>query len=135
MNVNEMKERKYLSEPDVTPPVVMTIRRLEKQNLALPGEAQKAKWVVFFDEHAKGLVLNSTNISRIAKALLAEDTDSWIGKKITLYFDENVEYAGKLVGGIRVKRAPQAASPADGLREAIKPKASHVDDLDSDIPF
>lgn len=123
---------KYLKEADVTPPVVLTIKRVAQENMARNDQPQELKWVCYFHEVDKGLALNATNIKRIAKALLADDTSQWEGKKIGLYFDPDVEFGGKITGGIRVKRAPAAPNPADGLRDALKPK--HADDLD-DIPF
>src|SRR5271170_3043297 len=126
---------KYLREADVTPAVTVTIKRVAQENMARNDQPQELKWVCYFHEVDKGLALNATNTKRIAKALLAEDTDQWLGKKIALYFDPDIEFGGKITGGIRVKRAPVAANPADGLRNALnRPNQVPADDLDSDIP-
>jgi hypothetical protein len=60
----------------------------------------------------------------------SEDTDDWTGKKIVLYNDPNVSYAGKIIGGIRV-RAPKVKAAAP-----VKPMvAAEVFDDVSDVPF
>jgi len=53
---------------------------------------------------------------------MADDTDLWIGKKIKLYFDENVEFGGQMVGGIRVARAGTVQrDPNDNLSDESIP--------------
>ena len=129
MHINDMAGSKFLKGSDVTPAKVMTIKKLEQENLAREDQPPKMKWIMYFNEADKGLVLNSTNIKRCAKALLAEDTDDWVGKRITLFFDPDIEFGGQIVGGIRIKRA----NPASELHKAIK--SSQVDDLADDVPF
>jgi hypothetical protein len=53
-----------------------------------------------------------------------------------IYVDEEVEYAGKIVGGLRV-RAPKgnpAPQPHKPVRESENP-APVADDFDNDLPF
>ena len=54
--------------------------------------------------------LNKSN-ARLLAAYFGNDTDAWIGKPLILYFDPGVLYAGKLVGGTKVK-VPKQAIPA-----------------------
>ena len=65
-------------------------------------EAQK-KPIVFFRESkdARGLVLCKTNGKTIA-AMYGNDTDGWIGKRITL-FSATVDAFGKSVDAIRIR--------------------------------
>lgn len=53
-------------------------------------------------------LLNKTNIKRIAK-LYGDDTDEWVGKKVTIYNDPDVEFMGEIVGGLRVRLQAQTA--------------------------
>ena len=47
-------------------------------------------------------LLNKTNIKRLQK-MFGDDTETWLGKTVTLYFDPDVEYMGETVGGLRVR--------------------------------
>lgn len=104
------------------------------------------KMVIYFQGAQKGMVCNRTNADTIAD-LYGEDTDSWIGRELILYVDPTVMYAGKRVGGVRVKAPPRR--PADGgngpRRLAQKDVGGGVttqtteavteDDMAQEIPF
>ena len=106
--ISEMKESKFLKQGDVGNGALMTIAGCEKHNVAMAGAEPEHKWCLEFQETDKPLVLNSTNIQICAQVFGSDDTDDWTGKKIVLFNDPNVSYAGKLTGGIRV-RAPKVA--------------------------
>jgi hypothetical protein len=113
MNINQLKESKFLKKEDAGTGILVTISHVTQENVAKEGADQELKWVIHFKETDKPMVLNSTNGQLIAAILKSEETDSWAGHKIVLYHDPNVSFGGKLMGGIRV-RAPrnQAAKPA-----------------------
>jgi hypothetical protein len=111
MNVDELRQSRFLTKQDVEEPLRATIDRVKKQNVAPFGEEPKNKWCVFFDDGIKPLVLNSTNGELIAKVLGSRNTDDWAGKEIEIYFEPNVSFGGKLVGGIRV--CPAKEEPID----------------------
>ncbi len=116
-SINDLKQSKFLTKADVTPPVLVTIRGYELVNVAKEGATPEDKYVLHFNELEKPLVLNSTNGQIIAKFTGSEDFDGWIGKHAVLYFDPNVSFGGKLTGGIRVRAPKQGAvlptSPAN----------------------
>lgn len=116
MNSNDLMPSKYLKQSDVTPPKIVTIASMKQENLAKDTEPKKLRWTLLFEELDKPLVLNKTNIKRCAKVCGSEETDEWVGKKIKLYFDEEVEFGGEQVGGIRVGSAAKAKTVeyADG---------------------
>ncbi len=60
------------------------------------------KIILSFEGKDKQLVCNKTNASIIEEVLGSNDTDDWIGKKITL-ITRKVEFKGDLVPAIRVK--------------------------------
>ena len=66
--------------------------------------------MVSFREFEKPLILNKTNIKRFARIFGTGDTSVWRGP-VTLYVEPGVEYAGRVVGGIRVR-------PAEALSES-----------------
>jgi hypothetical protein len=107
---SEMLPSKYLKKTDFERPTMLTISRLEQENVGFGDEVEQ-KWVMYFEEMERGLVMNSTNIRLAELACNSDDTDDWTGKKIVLYDDPNISFGGKLVGGIRL-RAP--SRPKDG---------------------
>lgn len=72
------------------------------------GQAKDKRPVLYFQGMPKGMVLNKTNGKRIAK-LYSNDTDSWIGKAITLYPSE-CDFKDETVPCIRVRDAVPAAT-------------------------
>lgn len=128
---SEMRESKFLKQGDVGDGVLWTVHGVEKVNVAKEGAEPEYKWAMTFGESDKPLVLNSTNIQLCERIYGSDDTDHWVNKKLVLYTDPNVSYAGKVVGGIRVrapKVKPNAAPPVPP-----PPVTSDLDD--SDIPF
>lgn len=72
--------------------------------------------------------MNSTNIQLTTKVTGTDETDDWPGQKIILYVDDNVSFGGKLVGGIRIRRAAQPKQ-RQPLSQAVKAGAD-FDDMD-----
>ena len=119
-HINEMRESRFLKKEDCGAGILVTIRDIQQVNIAKEGAPEELKWCLFMDEQEKPCVLNSTNNQLIARALGSEQTDDWIGKKIVLYADPNVSFAGKLIGGIRARapRSARAGAPAAPQGEA-----------------
>lgn len=127
---SEMRESKFLKKEDVGGGALMTVQGCEQYNVAKEGAPPENKWCLTFEETDKPLVLNSTNIQLCERIFNSDDTDVWVGKRIVLYTDPNVSYAGKVVGGIRV-RAPKLKAAA-----APPPPPPAAEELvDDDIPF
>ena len=89
---------------------VMTITSAEMEEIGR-GKDMETKIVLEFKGQKKKLALNKTNAKSIAK-LHGDDTDDWVGKKITLYATET-EFNGDTVACIRVrtKAATEKAAP------------------------
>jgi len=58
---------------------------------------------VFFDGDNNRPWLPSKGMRRILAGAWGQESDNWIGKHAELYFEPSVIYAGKEVGGIRIK--------------------------------
>ena len=122
MNINDLSNSKYLKGKDVPEPILVTIKSIELTNVAKESEAKQERPVVHFRECEKPMVFNSTNLKRAAKALGSEETDEWIGKRLVVYFDEDVEFGGEIVGGLRVRKvqgraAQEAPTPPPADRD------------------
>jgi hypothetical protein len=68
---------------------------------------EKDKGIVHFRETDRGWVLNRTNATCLA-AMFGRDTDSWKGKRVTL-FAADVQFGKERIPGIRVKGSPDIA--------------------------
>lgn len=99
---------------------IVTIKGVKTEEV---GRGRERKLVVYFKGAEKGLVLNKTNATRIAKLVGSEDTDDWTGKQVKLFATET-EFGGETVDCIRIKSASAKPEPQDG----------DADD-DADIPF
>jgi hypothetical protein len=137
--ISEMVVSKYLKISDVPDPVIVTIRGVKRVNIAKEDETPEYKWIIGFNEFAKPMVLNSTNLHVAAKVLGSDDTDDWIGKEIILFNDPNVSFKGEITGGLRFRgqeKAPVKAAPRTaqqpGRPESVK---GSFDNFEDDIPF
>ncbi len=125
MNLNEVFPSKYVKAADLKGEEVNVV--ISDVTMELLGDDRKL--VLRFQGRNKGMVCNKTNAQRIAH-LYGQDTDGWIGKEIVLA-SEMVDYQGKTMEGLRVRKpAPKAAPKA-------KQPAPPADDAmaDDDIPF
>ena len=138
-NLNDLKQSRFLTKEDCTPPIQVTIKGYESMNVAPESQSPEQKWCLHFHEAEKPLVLNSTNGQLIAQIVNQTygvannfgDFDSWIGKKVELWNDPSVGFAGKMTGGIRVR-------PCSG-QAAAQPPVEDPRDFSNgnpdDIPF
>ena len=111
MNINDMTPSKYIKQSDVKDETVVTVQGIKKVNVAREDDDPEYRWTVKFQEFEKPMVLNSTNIKRMGKAL-GDDTDGWVGGQVILYADPDIEYAGQVVGGLRVRPMKKVAEPS-----------------------
>ena len=63
---------------------------------------ERDKFIVHFNE-CKPLVLNKTNMTTLIKLFGSNDSDVWVGKRVTLYVKDDVEFGGELVSAIRIR--------------------------------
>jgi len=108
--LNDIKDSNYLTKEDCEPAIKVTVTRCTSEDVSMANEPARMKYVLYFRECAKGMVLNLTNFQRIVTLSGRDDTDDWAGVQITLFNDPTVDFGGKLVGGIRVW-VPQFAPP------------------------
>src|SRR3990167_4275616 len=129
---SEMIQSKYLKATDVPDPVIVTVVKVGKVNLAKDDAAPEYKWAIKLQEFQKLMVLNSTNIRIAEKVFGSDNTDDWKDKEIILYTDENVTFGGELVGGLRFKGQEKAP-----VKATFKGASSKVGDgvIEDDIPW
>ena len=96
---------RYLGKDDLEHPVRVTIADVRMETIK-GDHGDDDKPILLFNNGEKPMILNSTNWDAL-EAGYGPDTDQWIGKPAELYIDPGVMYAGRRVGGVRV-RIPSA---------------------------
>ena len=66
------------------------------------GRKEETVFALEFEGKKKKLVLNNTNRKTLV-AKFGTNVKDWADKKITLFVDKRVRFAGKTVSGIRIK--------------------------------
>ena len=126
-------------------PVISTGKYLKRESVTAEGEVHRVvkcaeeeinssdggsetKWILHLSD-LKPLIMNATNIRRCIAAFGGDsETNHWPGKSIVVYDDANVEFGGKVVGGVRLRAVP--AKP----KAKSKAKSTKPTDVD-EIPF
>jgi len=130
-NVNELRQNKFLTKSDIEPDILVTIKSFEQMNVALESQAPEEKWVVWFKELDKPLVLNMTNGMIIAAITGSDELEDAVGLQVNLYNDVNVMFQGKRTGGIRVRAVKTMADRNNPDYVGDNPPPP----TDSDIPW
>lgn len=140
-HIDELFPSPFLKASDVAHSPVVTIRRIEIEEVSNSNGEKEEKPIVFFGEFEKGMVLNKTNAQVIA-SLYGDDTDDWIGARLTLY-KAMVQAYGEMKPAIRIMdQKPQASKPEaiaayrkiyDRAREMNLPLEGYVLDADSPV--
>ena len=133
--VNDMIESKYLKQSDAPDPVIVTVSRIGRLNIAKEGDPPEEKWAVRFNEFNKPMLLNSTNIKLLEKACGSDNTDDWAGKEVILYTDDSVSFGGQVVGGLRIRKQQQAPTRKAPTQAPPHDDGRPLADMDDDIPF
>lgn len=126
MKFSQMKApSKYLAKEDIDPKKLVTIRGYVLENVAPMGKPPEQKWVLYFNEFQKGMVLNTTNRKLLEMATGSDDTDHTVGMKIVVFNDPSVQdLTGNLVGGIRIRK--YNPRPENGAAIATHPQQPPV---------
>jgi hypothetical protein len=128
--VSEMIQSKFLRKEDFEEDQVCTIKGVELEAMQ---QSSDTKWVLYFREHAKGMVLNTTTI-RVLEQAFGDDSNDWIGQKVMVYVDPNVSFQGRVVGGLRL-RGPSKKAKAAPPPTVVQQAAATDEHFDDDIPF
>lgn len=103
---------KFLAAADVAGgDLTVTIDSVDAQSFRQDDGGQQIKPVLVFKEPGtKNMVLNKSN-SLMLGGLFGDDTDSWTGKRVTLYHDM-VPFKGKPVATVRLRKATSEKAAA-----------------------
>ncbi len=107
MKMSEMYPSKWLAKEDVPAPMQATIAQVVREEVKGDG-GNEAKNVLHFHGDTKPLILNRGNATTLCEAF-GDDSVNWHGKTVEVYTDPSVMFAGKRVGGLRL-RIPHGAA-------------------------
>lgn len=115
MDINSAFPSKWLKADEIEEDnLVLTMSMVQMEEIG-QGDDKDTKPVLYFKETEKGLVMNKTNATTIAK-LYGPDTMKWGGKKIALFATE-VDFRGTQTLAIRVRM--KAPKPPVGAQPEI----------------
>jgi hypothetical protein len=146
MDSRTMHPGKYLKASDFEQAQMWTIADLREEQIQNQQTGRtENKWILYFTEDDRGLVLNVTN--RIAlEEFLGFETDEWVEHKVVL-FKDRVSFGGKMVDAIRLREPRKAARPQPTRPtkpmpvKQPEPELVEADelnppaDIDDEIPF
>ena len=134
-------ESKYLAKDDVGEAgKVLTIAGFAHADIGQGADTER-KAIINWKEDIKPMVLNKTNAERLKYIFKSDDPSTVIGSVVNVYNDPMVEFAGKLVGGLRIRPAgtaqDQSRAPLQGNQQPTPPVEAYAgeDFDDSSIPF
>lgn len=132
--VGEMFPSRWLKASDFEDgDATLTIREVGQERIG-QGKDASDKFVLYFEDEDRGLVLNKTNVGTIAK-LHGDDTDDWIGKDVTLFATE-VQFQSEMVEAIRVRsKPPRRPGSAAKAGKPAAPATAAAEDDDDKVPF
>jgi hypothetical protein len=133
MNVNDILASKWAGVNDFPPQGVdLQILNVTAESV---GEMLEQKVALHLSAGFKPVLLNRTNLQTLA-GLYGPDTNGWIGKPVNVFADHSVMYAGKQVGGVRVRRpVAQAAQPQATAAQYRQASGAVPGDLKDDMPW
>lgn len=131
MKLSLMFPRRYATGEDLQgKAITLTIASITLEKMHPQSNAPEVeKWVMYFKEAKKGVVLNRTMAYQIGEFLGSEETDDWVGKSITIY-PQPMTVAGKKVIAIRAR----AAKIKPGAAGEPIPSSLAEEDDDEEIP-
>jgi len=107
-------DSEYLRKEDFPEPETLTIAEVREEEVQAPGKEPKLKVILYFEERQKGLVLNLANGAVLELITKSDLPDKWVGTRVRVYHDPNVEFGGKKVGGIRIASVRKPVPPRQG---------------------
>jgi hypothetical protein len=124
--IGEMYPGRFLKALDDVPPPPegiddLTIANLDEVEMETRKGVKEKKWVLFFSTLEKGLVLNKTNATTLARAF-GSNSDDWIGHRVGLRV-QDVQFGSDLVPAIRIvipKAVPAPITKPKGKSHAAQ---------------
>ncbi len=91
-------------------PVVHTIKSVTKEKIEFQGKAPESLTIIRFEDTDREMIAKND-----VQAFLKESfgpPSACLGKPVELFFDPNVKFGGKKVGGLRLRQPSGDQGPA-----------------------
>lgn len=111
VRVENLMNKKYFGEwnlPEDGSDMIVKIKDVKQEEIQSPTGGKEVKTVLYFEGDIKPMILNVTNMKRIASVVKSPYIDEWVGKKIQLY-SEVVAAFGSTTKAVRVREFAPAA--------------------------
>ena len=108
MKISKYRNSKWLKKEDVEA-LSPEQGRIVVESIEEEQVGDDLKPVVYFKGIEKGWPINMTGLEVLAELTGSQDTEDFVGANVELYVDPDVRYAGKRVGGIKLR--PITAKP------------------------
>ena len=112
MKISKYRSSKWLKKEDVEA-LSPEQRRTEVVSIEEEQVGDDLKPVVYFKGIEKGWPINMTGLEVLAELTGSQDTEDFDGTKVELFVDPDVRYAGKRVGGIKLRSIPSKSLVKD----------------------
>ena len=110
------RKSKYLTKEDVGQGMLVTISHLTMDDVEADDKTERCT-ILNFHGDLKPLILNQTN-KELLKVATGEVTAGGIKEKqVVLFTDATIMFGGKMVGGIRIRKAKEQAPMPDDLSD------------------
>ena len=119
MKLSQMFPKRYATGEDFQgKALTLTITKICREKMHPQVNAPEVeKWVIYFKETQKGIILGRILAYQIGEVFKEDDTDCWIGKRITL-FPQPMNVAGRKVIAIRAR--PVVEEQDQGEKQATE---------------
>jgi hypothetical protein len=109
-SINDLLPGKFFNTDDVREkPVTLTIAGFEVGTLKGQDGAETKAGFVCFEGTDRRLVVKPAIVENL-RELFGASRSAMIGKRVEAYFEKNVSFGGKKVGGLRLRAASGAAA-------------------------
>lgn len=125
MNAKMLTPGKTFTAADFTGELTVTITAIQLEDFEVevkkgqPPKTEK-KGTITIAENPKPWVCNVTNC-RCLVAMFGDETDRWIGKRVTVYIERIMSF-GEWVPGVRIKGSPDITTPVSVTLKLRKKK-------------
>lgn len=116
MKMSDAFPSRFMGKDDIKRETTLHIALVEMQNIGSAREIEEKPVIEWQEPDAKPFICNATNWETIADAY-GPESDDWKGKALVIYLDPSIKFAGKRVGGLRVKAAkPESHQPTKDVQ-------------------
>lgn len=91
----------YLTREDFPEPRILEVVEAREEETHPPNKEPTIKWVLYFGDLTKGLVLNKTNSEFMANLTGKDNPEDWVGTVVEVFNNKTVRAPDGTYGGVR----------------------------------